>query len=270
MTVFSDFHVHSSFSADSDASMESIVNAAVEKGLTALCFTEHLDMDYPKHLDPFPLDIPSYYDTFSEMKEKYHNKIALFFGIELGMQPHLGPACAGITDSWPFDYVIASLHLLYHDDPWYSSFWTGRDEKETYRDYFQSLYENIVLMKDFDTCAHLDYIVRYGPSRHLNYSYREYADVLDPILDFLIRHNKCLEINTSPLRAGMPMFNPAADVLARYYELGGRLITFGSDAHDPQAVAFGFSEAARMAASAGFKEYAVFSQRNIRLIPLEW
>ena len=262
MSVFGDFHVHSGFSADSDSSMENMIASALSRGLTYLCFTEHLDMDSPPQYDPFDLDIPAYYEAFCLLREKYTDQITLLFGIELGMQPHLTDACRSVTLRWPFDYVVASQHLLYREDPWYEAFWNHRDSRNVCRDYLTALYDNLKRMTDYDTCAHLDYIVRYIPKDAEPYRWSEYADILEPLLSHLIRSEKCLEINTSQLCKGFSMPNPDAGILSLYHELGGRLITFGSDAHSPDKIGAYFDRAAALARQVGFSEYVFYRNRQ--------
>ncbi|MCR5654367.1 MAG: PHP domain-containing protein, partial [Lachnospiraceae bacterium] len=88
--ITSDFHMHSSFSTDSDTPMEEMVKAAIDKGLTSICFTEHNDFDFPSDPslppDPFLLNVDSYLYELLRVKERYADKIGIFFGIEIGLQ----------------------------------------------------------------------------------------------------------------------------------------------------------------------------------------
>ncbi len=263
MTILYDLHSHTSFSADSETPMETMIQKALELGLKGICFTEHLDQDFPPEDGAFPLDIPAYRSRQLELKEKYEDRIEVLFGIELGMLSHLGPFYHKVTSDWPFDYVIASQHLMYSRDPYFPVFWESHtDEAEVYHDYFTELLNDLKVMEDYDTCAHLDYIARYGPNMNRYYSYEKYKDVIDPILIHLIREDKCLEMNTSRMATEYAAPNPAPEVLARYYELGGRNITIGSDAHDPARIGASFAEAARILHSIGFRHYCVYRSRQ--------
>ena len=86
-----DCHMHSSFSADSDTSMEDMIHEAIRRNLSGICFTEHLDPDYPPTPDneTFELDLDGYRETLFSLQEKYRSKLNIHFGIELGLQPHL-------------------------------------------------------------------------------------------------------------------------------------------------------------------------------------
>ena len=263
MPILYDLHSHTSFSADSEAPMETMILEAAAKGLKGICFTEHLDADFPVEDGAFPLDTPAYHARLMELKEKYKDKIEVLFGIELGMQAHLGPFYKELTCAWPFDYVIASQHIMYGRDPYFPVFWESHtDEEAVYRDYFKELFLDLQKMEDFDTCAHLDYIVRYGPNKNRFYTYEKYRDVIDPILSWLISEDKCLELNTSRLIRDFGAPNPAPEVLAAYYEMGGRNIVIGSDAHDPAGIAAGFDRAADILRDIGFDHYCVYRQRQ--------
>ena len=175
----SDFHLHSSFSADSDAPMRDMVEKGISLGLSAMCFTEHMDYDYIDEGMVFEADIPSYCKTLTSLKEEYEHKIELLFGLELGLQPYLKERCESLVKNWDFDFVIGSSHVVNGQDPYYPAFFEGRTEKESYISYFESIIENLHTMSCFDVYGHIDYVVRYGPNKNQFYSYKEYSDWLD-------------------------------------------------------------------------------------------
>ena len=111
-----DCHMHSSFSADSDTPMEVMIHRAVETGLQGITFTEHLDPDYPVTPDKldFSLDIPAYKEKLAELSDIYKDKIQVRFGIELGLQMHLGEYFDSLLSQTPFDFVIGSSHLVWN------------------------------------------------------------------------------------------------------------------------------------------------------------
>ena len=163
-----DCHMHSSFSADSPTPMEKMITSAIECGLEGICFTEHLDPDYPatpETLD-FSLDIPAYKDQLFSLKEKFSDKIQVCFGIELGLQPHLEEYFHTLLTQQPFDFVIGSSHVVHGFDPYYPDFYKGRKEFSCYMEYFESILENLSVIHSMDVYGHLDYIVRYGPNKN--------------------------------------------------------------------------------------------------------
>ncbi|MEG2231695.1 MAG: histidinol phosphate phosphatase, partial [Lachnospiraceae bacterium] len=147
-------------------------------------------------------------------------------------------------------------------DPYLASFYEGRSETSAYLEYFESILENLSVFTDFDIYGHLDYVVRYGPHKNEQYSYLKYADILDAILHRLLDLGKGIELNTGGYRSGLGEPNPCIDVLKRYHELGGELITVGSDAHKPEAVCENFSQAASILHAAGFTYYCTFRSRT--------
>ena len=169
-----DFHIHSSFSGDSDAPMEQMIQEGLKKGLRTMCFTEHMDMDYPEELGVFEVDTRSYHEKFLQMKEKYQDQIELLFGIELGLQPHLAERHQKYLSEWPFDFVIGSSHVVHGKDPYFPAFYEGKTESQAYLEYFESILENLAVFDEMDVYGHIDYVVRYGPNKNQHYTYEAY------------------------------------------------------------------------------------------------
>ncbi len=266
MAIKSDFHLHSSFSGDSTAPMEDMILKGISLGLDTMCFTEHMDMDYVYTSSDkdgmFELNTDSYLYELIRLKEKYAHQIRLLFGVELGVQPHLRRELAVYAKSFDFDFIIASSHLCNRKDPYYPSFYEGRSDEEAYREYFRSILDNLKVFDNFDVYGHLDYVVRYGKTRDADYCYDKYKDVLDPILETILEKEKGIEINTGAINYHLKDLNPCTDLIKRYRSLGGEIITAGSDAHAPSAIAKGFDRAADVLTECGFKYYATFEKRT--------
>ena len=265
MALKSDYHLHSSFSGDSTTPMEDMILKGIELGLTSMCFTEHMDMDFiyntPEEEGIFELNTDAYLYDLIKYKEKYADKIQILFGVELGVQPQLRKEMAVYAKSYDFDFIIASSHLCNGKDPYYPSFYEGRSDEAAYREYFLSILDNLKVLSNFDVYGHLDYVVRYGKAKDAEYCYDKYKDILDKILETLIEKEKGLEVNTGAIGYGLRDLNPCTDILKRYRQLGGEIITVGSDAHDPSAIARGFERAAQVLTECGFKYYATFEKR---------
>ena len=265
-----DCHMHSSFSADSDTPMEVMIHRAVETGLQGITFTEHLDPDYPVTPDnlDFSLNIPAYKEKLAELSDIYKDKIQVRFGIELGLQMHLGEYFDSLLSQTPFDFVIGSSHLVHGYDPYYKEYFKGREESACYREYFESILENISAYDGFDVYGHIDYVVRYGPNKNREYSYGRYKDILDEILKKLISMGKGIELNTGGYHYGLGEPNPCTAVIRRYRELGGEIITIGADAHTPDKIACAFDKAASVLEACGFRYYTIFKDRKPEFISL--
>ena len=275
MSILADCHLHTDHSGDSTAPMESQIRAGLARGLRYMCFTDHYDPEFPydnlPDVEPgtFELDFSSYRKEFLSLKDKYAGRLRLYYGVELGLQSHLGGFLDRFIKSHPeFDLVIGSNHLCGGTDPYYPSFLENRTEEEALTLYLAETLSNLRSFSDIDTCGHLDYVARYLPHREDFYSYASYKDCIDPILSHLIDRGIALEVNTAPLLKGMRYFNPLPDILTRYREMGGELITIGSDAHAPEKVAGGFGETAQILGDLGFRYYAVYENRKPQMLPL--
>lgn len=273
MPIKADVHLHSNFSGDCEATIDSMVEKGIELGLTHMCFTEHLDIDYvyekPEDEGMFDLNVDSYLYDLLRVKSKYKDKITLLFGIELGLQPHLMRPLAIAAKTHDFDFIIGSSHLCHRKDPYLPSFFEGRSEDEAHREYFESVLENVKKISNYDVYGHLDYVLRYGPTANASYSYRKHADILDEILKTLIDKEKGLEYNTGGFYKGLTGEDPYVDILKRYRELGGEIITIGSDAHEPAYVGFGLEKAAETLLACGFRYYTVFDGRLPEYFPIK-
>ncbi len=255
-----DVHMHTMFSGDSEADPEDMIRAGIKEGLCGLCFTDHEDLDYPDD-DVFEIDFNTYFPHMKRLKEKYKDKIEVLCGMELGLQTHLADIHKELLDKYDFDFVIGSSHLVHGVDPYYPEYYKDRSEKEAYLEYFESIYENIKAYDGFDVYGHLDYVVRYGPNKDKDYTYEGYKDIIDEILKLLISKDKGIEVNTAGLRKGLKCTNPCTDIIKRYLELGGQIITLGADAHRPSDVAYKFNETAELLKSLGINKLCVFKNR---------
>lgn len=263
-----DTHMHSQYSGDSDATQESMILSAIQKQLSGICFTDHLDIDYPEEPELFLLDLPNYTSSVLALKASFQGKLPICLGIELGLQPHLAALYTDILSQYPFDFVIGSSHVVHGIDPYYPVFYEKRTETECYREYFISILENLKAFDGFDVYGHLDYVVRYGPSKNTNYHWSQYQDIIDEILRLLIEKGKGIEINTAGYKYGLGHPNPTEEILARYHSLGGEIITIGADAHKPEHVAYDFEKVPELLKAAGFTYYTVFKERKPEFIPL--
>jgi len=259
--ITADYHVHSNFSSDGHASMEEMIEEGIRLGLKTLCFTDHLDYDYPPISEyDFLIDPEEYKKKIIRMKELYHSKIEILHGIELGLQPHLSDRCHSLLKQYDFDFIIGSSHLVNQWDPYYPDYWVDKSAKEGIKEYFQSIIENCKAFDGFQVYGHLDYIIRYipNPPQNMTYDYFDYQDLLDEILKTIIHMGKGIEVNTAGLKYGLPYPHPYPPVLKRYQELGGEIITIGSDAHRPEHLCFRFDVIPEYLKNLGFRYYTKY------------
>ncbi len=272
--IAADYHLHSAFSSDSSTLLDEQVKAAISGGrLKRLCITDHMDFDFPENEYgyTFQFDMEEYLKEINRIKELYKGKIRLCTGVELGILPHLGPKLKHYMDKYgdKLDFVIASSHLVDGMDPYEPIYFDTYDTKTGIRKYLESIIENIDVFNDFDVYGHLDYVVRYAPEKDKYYNPLDYIDYFDEILKKLIENNKGIELNTAGLKAGLSFAHPHPLILKRYRELGGEIITVGSDAHSPERLAYCFDRVPHILTDAGFKYYTIFENRTPEFISIK-
>ena len=266
--MISDMHIHTRWSSDSKKPVRHQIESALRLGMKHICITEHQDYDqpiFPPDNYTFLIgdtdDMEGYLADLAQIREAYAGRIEVLTGVELGLQPHLPEKLAAYARDYPFDFIIGSTHNFRGKGADDLRTYEGKSTEEICRLYFQEEYENIVRIPDFDVCGHLDFIFRYAPGAIETFSYSKYGDVLDNILQALIESGRGIEVNTSRLKS-LGLTNPKVEIISRYAELGGEIITFGSDAHTPQRVGECFEEAGEIVKTCGFKYYAVYKERK--------
>lgn len=264
--MISDYHMHSEFSTDSDTPMEMMAEKAIALGMKRICFTDHMDMEFPG--GEFQLNTPLYMAKIRRLQKEYEGRLEILFGVELGLQSHLVRMQQEYVSMYPFDFVIGSMHLLHGQDPYDRKIFEGRPDGEVYEEYFLETLNNVKRFSDIQTLGHLDYVVRYGIHQAKDYSYTRYADIIDEILKTLIEHGIGLELNTGGIKYGLGFPNPHPDILRRYRELGGEIITVGADAHKPEHIGYAFDEAEEYLKAAGFAYRTEFRGRKPEFIKI--
>ena len=266
--ILSDQHIHSSCSPDSETPMPEMARAAWRAGVRHLCFTDHIDLDdcltgkpKPDCLEPWRCIRENYASARKAMEEEGGPELRL--GVELGEANHNPKQAAELAASPELDLVLGSLHNL-RDNPdfYYFHYESESHCHEVYRRYLEELRE-LSDMDCFDVMAHIGYPRRYmfrtGWKAEL--SLEEYGEPLREILQKLIDRGKGIEVNCSGLRQGAGSF-PGLPVLRLYRELGGEIVTVGSDAHSPEAAGVGLREGYALLREAGFRHVALYRHRE--------
>ncbi|MBO4415673.1 MAG: histidinol-phosphatase HisJ family protein [Lachnospiraceae bacterium] len=280
-----DCHIHTSFSSDSKASPESQIEKAIELGMKGICITDHMDYEFPDAVRSgmdFEFDPEEYFKKLTELKEKYASEIELQIGIEIGLRNErecrasVREKYESLLNGYAFDFVIGSTHCLEFTDPYYESpYWENKDKKTGIMTYFEAIKENISYFPDFDSLGHLDYLIRYVPAskadenaKFNDYNVQDFADIIDEILKMIIDEGRALEVNTAGLKYGLGYPHPKAQVLKRYRELGGELLTIGSDGHRPEHICYDFKTAYEILKELGYRYYTVYRERRPNMVKL--
>lgn len=280
--IHSDNHVHTYFSTDSDTPMEDMLKNAIEKEFSSICFTDHMDYNFPSEGDTpeFLLDIEPYFEEMKRLSEKYGDRIKIRRGIELGLKKDCLDKCISLTKEYPFDFVIGSTHLVDNIDPYYDTFWSDTPEKSGILRYYETTLNNVNLGADFDVYGHIDYIIRYTPKMkqlklqgisvdtYIDRLTSDSMDIIEEILKTLIYNGKGIEINTAGFKYGLRHPNPHEKILKLYHELGGEIITIGSDAHECKHLAYDFEKVPEILTKCGFRYYSEFTGRKAEMIKM--
>lgn len=267
--IRSDMHTHTDLSGDCQSPIEVMLESAKQKGLKYYAVTDHHDIDYPEGPLDFTLDLTRSTDELKQYKETNTDDFQLIAGIEYGLQPYLKDDLLKLSASSNYDFIIGSCHLAQGIDPYEKRYFHHRSRNEGYLIYFEAILQCITEMHGFDALGHMDYAIRYWRGKgERQYSYHEFSDVLDAILETVIRKDIALEVNTAgyPHKLGQP--HPSYEVLTRYHQMGGELLTIGSDAHIPKNIAIAFDTVEENLKKIGFKSYTIF--KNRQPIQLGW
>jgi histidinol-phosphatase (PHP family) len=253
-----DYHVHSSFSADCDVPMEEMVKRAILKGVKEICFTEHIDYDYPDPTITFLLDLDKYNEEILRLKDKYKKEITIKKGVELGVQPHVLQDYKKIVQKEWLDFIICSMHTTKKQDLHSLQFFENKSLYTAYEEYYTELLACIRSFKDYSILGHLDLVTRYKYEEGIYH----FLDIIEEILKLVISEGKGIEVNNSGYRYGMNRALPSIDILKLYKDLNGEIITIGSDSHSPENLATRFKETVDMLKSLGFQYVATFQNKE--------
>ena len=271
--MVTDGHNHTKhFSVDAGQSIDELIAEAKSKGFTRIGITEHYELDYPNHDGmSWMFDIFEYDKAFEQWREKA-GELELLKGIEFGYQTHVAEEIDKTAALIDFDVVLMSNHLFRGED-----FYVVRDcykmpAKELHSEYLSLIAESCEKCNNYDVAAHYDYINRYTDNKEDYVTYEECPKEFDRLFEALISKGKALEINTKSIykhkAGGFTRHLPDAGVLKRYREMGGTMITLGSDSHFPGTFAVCFDEAVEYLKSLGFTESVYFKKHKPYFEPL--
>ncbi|CAM3143172.1 histidinol-phosphatase HisJ family protein [Filibacter tadaridae] len=253
-----DYHMHSHFSADCSISTEKMVIGAIEKGMEEICFTEHIDYDYPDESIVFEFDLHAYDTEIKELQKKYAERIRIKKGVEIGVQPHLLKRYEELITAEAFDFVICSMHTVERKGLHYGDIFIGKTVEEAYKTYYDELTYCVKNFNQYNVLGHVNLIKRYAKEEVDNNFHTE----LRELFNVLIPAGKGIELNTSGVRYGLPSGLPSDDILKLYKQCGGEIITVGSDAHRETDIAFQFKESLQLLQTIGFKYITTFDQQK--------
>lgn len=262
-----DCHNHTNRSHDSRCNPADLCETAIKMGLSGVAITNHCDVHLSKVMDVYSPLAESHRDVLS-LRKKYGDKFLILSGIEIGEGIWFPEQTKKLYDLADWDVVLGSAHILRLKNPPvpYSienmTDWTEEQIHETLRVYFEDLCETLCTM-DFDILAHLTCPMRYiaGKYGH-NVDLSPYDEIIEKILQGVIDKGLSLEVNTSCKGSAYDQCMPDKVYLEKYYAMGGRDITIGSDSHWYENVGKAFPEAIALIKSIGFDHLCYYVKRQ--------
>ena len=235
--LLTDIHNHTTFSSDGRNSMEDMLATALGKGLAYYGVADHFNYDYDRlHLTEYgkpvpPIDEAAYFACGRRLQQEYAGRMRVLIGAEFGYDhsTRVQQRYAETEQTYRPDFVVNSVHTCLGGDCYFPRYCDGKTRAYAYNVYLYRVLESLDAPYGYDIVAHIGYCARNATYDDFVLRYEDFADVLDAILKRIIEKEKILEVNSSAKKLGD--FLPGTDILTRYFELGGREVSFASDAH---------------------------------------
>ena len=257
--MFADYHVHTNFSDDSTYKMEDCLNRAVELGLEEICFTEHTDYGVKGNAGQ-EMNCPTdeYFAEFKRCQKLFADKIKMKFGMEFGVQVGTVAEYEKLFAEYPFDFIILSCHQVDNLEFHLQDYQRGKTQQEYNEGYYNEIYGVMKIFDNWSILGHLDMIKRYDLQGE--YPFEKVSDLIAEILKLAIKKDKGIEVNTSCYRYNLPDLTPSHDILKLYKDLGGEIITVGSDTHEKNHLAYKIKDTYTELMRIGFKNIYTFDK----------
>lgn len=239
-----DYHVHTAFSGDCSIDMEVVIQSAIKKGLKEICITDHLDIDSTDGSDDFVFSHEAYANRIEALREKYSRNILIKMGVEVGMQAHVLEESAKFIESNSFDFALGSMHCCERLDFYLGDFFNKYSSEEAIIHYYEELEKLVKNYQHYSVLGHIDIYKRYNPAS-MDIAFNKYSHMVERVLKEVIKNGKGIEINTSGLRGSIKESLPGWEIIELYKELGGEIITLGSDSHGGDMLCANFEEVLR-------------------------
>ncbi|MCF0105150.1 MAG: histidinol-phosphatase HisJ family protein [Holdemanella sp.] len=261
-----DYHVHSYHSDDSTTPIEEIVLKAKEIGLNEFALTDHVDYGIKKdygesdytYLFGEPrvnVDYPVYFKELDDLQKKYP-EISIKKGLEFGIQYHTIDKYNKLFNSYPFDFIILSIHQVDDLEFWTQEYQKDKTQQEYIEGYYNEMYKVVSNYTNYSVLGHMDLIVRYD--KQGKYPFEKVKPIIEKILRKVIQDGKGIEINTSSRQYGLDDLTPSRAILKLYKELGGTILTIGSDSHKTETLGTDLDYTKKELLKLGFETYCTF------------
>lgn len=288
--MLADYHVHSEFSDDSWYPVDDICQDAIRRNLDEICFTDHVDYGIKPDVEEFRLLGPSctrtetspagvdepvlnvdyerYFPKLEEARERWAplgtgrelGGLSVKIGLELGVQSHETERNRALVERYRdrMDFAILSIHQVGDEEFWTGDFQRERTQEEYNLAYYEEMLRVVERFSDYAVLGHMDLIKRYDPAGI--FPFERTRDIVAAILERVIADGKGIEVNTSSFRYGLPDLQPCTEILELYRDLGGRVITVGSDSHKSEHLGAYIGMVRKRLAALGYTEWCTFDR----------
>ena len=265
-----DYHVHSHFSDDCEELMEDSIKEAIKMNGKSICFTDHIDYDYPGNYDSnlFKIDSNKLYKEIDLFKKKYKGKIIIQKGIELGIQRQVIDKCNKFVNTNDLDFVLCSFHACEKKELYNGDYFKNKTALESWNIFIEEMIYILSRFNNYSVVGHLDILKRYDDDTR-KLPFNEYMLNIEKVLKIIIKNNRGIEVNMSGLRTKNNETLPSISILKMYFKLGGTIITIGSDAHRKEDLYSHYKETLTMIKNIGFKEFTIYKKMKAIQVNIE-
>ncbi|MFZ2539925.1 MAG: histidinol-phosphatase HisJ family protein [Oscillospiraceae bacterium] len=260
-----DCHNHTEFSIDAEFTVLEMVNAAMKMGIEVFAITDHCDVDdFEKN--NLAVTVPSSIKATEAARASL--PIKLLTGVELGQPLQNIQKAEYVLNNYDLDYVIGSVHSIKGEKDFYWIDYVNMTDSEiesVLEKYYQEIYD-LAKWDKFDSLAHMTYPYRYiinaKSKRDIKINVNRFDEISVETLKLIIQNGKALENNSSSLRNSKEGYALNYKYMKLYYDLGGELVTTGSDAHAPEMVGDSIIKGYEMLKEIGFQYVTYFEERK--------
>lgn len=275
-----DIHNHCNLSSDSAATPEEMAKTAFDLGVRHFALTDHIELDEFNDGEwDYWAAIDKTRPTFEKLRDQYEGRMKIYYGTEIGQAMYDLHNAEKILAEHDYDFVIGSVHRTCHYEHMGKIPDNEFDRKRVMVEYWEDML-NLVEWGKFCTLAHMTFLLRFvnvdtptglvtDKAQRSQAAYDTYKSIIDEILRIIVKKEIALEVNSSGYRRGLGDPMAAAPFIKKYKELGGKLITVGSDAHQPSDIAKDIDKCYELLRELGFNEICVFEKKQPKFIKID-
>ena len=238
-----DYHMHSIVSFDGHNTGLELAQAARDRGLKEICFTDHVDFVPQAAVQTMVFDVKRYSQEYDSLEVP---GLKIRQGMEFGLTDGNQSLLLQRLSQRHYDFVLGSVHFVDGVDVYFKEYWQDKIPAQAQSRFLEQTLAMVSAHQDFDVLAHMTFLMKspFNPVR-APLSFEAHREIMEEILKVLVRKGKGLEMNTSGVDRSVG-FLPTVDVFRRFKELGGEIVTVGSDAHRTDRVGQYCTQAAEM------------------------